>query len=167
MSNRRRQYMILCALGLALAAGWPHPARAQENQVHGKWGLGATLQGGQTAIFVPIWLSPTFMLVPNASLNYIESTSTTVGAGLWVKIFPNMSRVAPFWGLGVTTSTLILSGGGGSNTTIVPAAFFGGEFFINQRFSFGVQPTVAVAIPPNSGPISVNTLTLVYATVFF
>jgi len=78
-----------------------------------------------------------------------------------------MARVAPFWGVGATTSTVIISGGGGSKTTIVPAAFFGGEFFINQRFSLGVQPTVTVAIPPNSGPISINTLTLVYATVFF
>ena len=167
MSTRRYLFAVLGVLGLLLAGGSPDTAAAQENQVQRKWGLGASLQSNQGAIFVPIWLSPTLMLAPNASLNYIENLSTTIGAGVWVKIFPRMARVAPFWGLGATTSTVIISGGGGSNTTIVPAVFFGGEFFINQRFSFGVQPTVAVAIPPNSGPISINTLTLLYATVFF
>ena len=167
MRNHRMYLLILSATALLLAMEGPQAALAQENQVNRKWGLGASLQGGQTAVFVPIWLSPTFMLAPTASLNYVENTSTTIGAGVFVKIFPHMARIAPFWGLGATTSTVIISGGGGSNTTIIPAVFFGGEFFINQRFSFGVQPTVAVVIPPNSGPLQINTATLLYATIFF
>lgn len=172
MRNRQQVFIFLCALMLALAAGWLHDARAQEtqsqNQVNRTWGLGATFQGGQTLIVVPVWLGQRFVVAPIVSATHTENANLLLNAGAGIRLYPSMSRIAPFWGVAATaTINKPQTGSGNSSTIWTAGGFFGGEFFINQRFSFSIQPGVWASFPPNSGPITITTATFLFGTIYF
>ncbi len=166
MSNRHARTRG-CILALLLAAGWSHTAHAQENQANRKWGLGATFQGGQTLIIVPVWLGQRFVLGPLLSATHTENVNLSINAGLATRIYPKMSRIAPFWGVAATANINKPQNGGNSLTTWLLGGYFGGEFFINHRFSFSIQPGIWASFPPNSGPITITTATFLFGTIYF
>ena len=159
---------LLVSLGLALVMIVAHipSANAQEREVQRKWGLSAYLQTTQAEILVPIWLGQRFVLAPTLSANYIENTGTLLGYGAAARIYANMARLASYYGLKAQALTA-LPKGGTSNTAFLIAVFYGGEFFLSQRFSIGIEPAVNLLIPPNNGPLVISTSTMLTASVHF
>lgn len=167
MKNCRRMTAVLCAIVLLALANWPRTAHAQERQIKRTWGVSTYLQTAPINLVIPIWITQQVVLAPLVNFNYLENSATTIGGGLALRIYPVMERVAPYWGVRAQAATVIPSGPGGSATGYAAAIYFGGEFFINPKFSLGVEPGVTVALPPYSGPINVTTATVMVATVHF
>jgi hypothetical protein len=171
MRNRQQSFILFCAVSLALATGGLHTAAAQETQasntVTRSWGVGASFQGGQTLIIVPIWLGQRFNAGPIVSATHTENVNLTLNAGLAARYYTSMTRIAPYWGAAATATINKPQNGGNSATAWTVGGFFGGEFFINQKFSLAVQPGVFAIFPPNSGPITITTTTFLFGTVYF
>ncbi|MDZ7266342.1 MAG: hypothetical protein ONB48_04305 [candidate division KSB1 bacterium] len=167
MNNFSRRSALLYALAFLTCAVIPRPAHAQNQEIKRTWGVSTYLQTAPVTIVIPIWLTPQFVLAPLLNVNYQEKAATTLGAGFALRIYPSMQRVAPYWGVNGRAININLSGPGGSATGYAGSIYFGGEFFINPKFSLGVEPGISITLPPNSGPINVATTTLMVATAHF
>jgi len=155
--------IVLFAVILILGIG---SSNAQQQPVKRTVGLAASLQGGQPQILVPIWLGDRFILAPAVSLQHIESTVTNLGLGAAARFYLYMARVAPYFGGQAFAIIGIPSGGGGNTTDLSIGVFFGGEFFLHQRFSIGLEAHGDLFIP-DTGPYTFNTSTGVIANIYF
>ncbi|MGI0017000.1 MAG: hypothetical protein ACREBU_26555, partial [Nitrososphaera sp.] len=155
LRNCQYALTISCVAALVLTTGWLHTAAAQENQsqqMSRKWGIGATFQGGQPFIIVPVWLTQRIAVGPIVSATHTENVNLNYNTGVGARIYPTIARIAPFWGAAVIAAYNKPQRGG---ATTSPAwafgGYFGGEFFINQRFSLIVQPGVWILRPSGGG----------------
>lgn len=141
-------------------------ANAQEQRpVKRTVGLAGLINSGQSEILVPIWLGDRFVLAPALSLLHIENIGTQVGLGAAARFYLYMERIAPY--LGVQGFALVdLPEVGSSATDLTIGVFFGGEFFLHQRFSVGIQAHGDLFIP-DSGSYVFNTSTSVLANIYF
>lgn len=167
MKNCRRMFVMLCALGLFAWGSSPCLAQTQEREIKRTWGVSTYLQTAPVNIVIPIWLTPRFVLAPLLTVNYLENSATTIGGGVALRIYPVMQRVAPYWGVRAQAINTNPSGPGSGATAYAGSLYFGGEFFLNPKFSLGVEPGLNITLPPNSGPIAVTTATVMVATVHF
>ena len=161
-----RNQLLLLGFVFWMLAGQADRAMAQDREVQRKWGFSAYLQTTQAEILIPIWLSQRFVLAPIIAANYTENTATLLGLGAALRVYTYMARLAPYYGIR-TQAYIAMPNGGTSSTAYLIGLFYGGEFFLNQRFSLGIEPGVNLLIPPNSGPLSVSTSTMVTASVHF
>jgi hypothetical protein len=158
-----RRFILPVIILLVTPALQPSRAFAQEKEVQRSWGLSASLQGGQSALVVPLWLGPKFVVAPNASVNHIDNVGTILGVGLALRLYQGTGRLMPYWGVR-GGSTITMPSGGGSSSSNGAGVFYGGEFFINPRFSFAVEGQVNSVL---TSPLTVATATALMATVHF
>lgn len=167
MKNRRHITAVLCAVVLLALVSWPRTSHAQEREIKRTWGVSTYLQTTPINVVIPVWLTQQVVLAPLVNFSYLENSATIIGGGFALRIYPVMQRVAPYWGVRVQAATTIPSGNGSSVTGYAGGIYFGGEFFINSKFSFGVEPGIYITVPPRSGPINVATTTFLVATAHF
>ena len=74
--------------------------QAQQEPVDRSFGLSASIQGGQTVILVPIWISESMNIAPGFGFSYLEGTGPLSGSRFTFFLIPHlfldMGRIAPF-----------------------------------------------------------------------
>lgn len=116
-------------------------------------------------ILVPIWLGDATVLAPGFSVLYLENTGTVLGVLLTPRFYIRKSRVAPY--IGGRGKAIITIPDAGSNTYDWSVGLvFGGEYFVNPKFSFGVETQLNGFIP-DAGNFIFNTGAVILATVYF
>jgi len=156
------------ALALALSAGLLTSASAQDKEMTRTCGLTASIQSGQGQILVPLWLGDRLTLAPGIGLNYTENVGTTITLLLAPRFYLDMGRVAPYisarGGINLNMPSV-----GGDTTDGMLGAGFGGEYFINPKFSFGVEGQLNMMIVDFGGAsnMSISTGAAVHANVYF
>lgn len=133
-----------------------------------KFGLTGSVQGAQTTILVPLWLGDLLTVAPGVNLMWVDGGTTNIGLQVTPRIYLDMNRIAPYIS-GTVGVRLNMPNAGGDTTDIMLAIGLGGEYFINPKFSFGVEALLNGFITDISGASlkSMNTATAVHANVYF
>jgi len=140
---------VVLALLLLLGS----PARSQETTR--TIGLSASIQTFQSVILVPIWISDRFIIAPGVGVDWTQNVDTDLVFALVPKFYTSMGRIAPYVSL-LGGGMLNLPTGGGRVLDLIFGLAFGGDYFVNPKFSFGVEARVD-AFVPDTGNINVST----------
>ncbi|MFQ5677139.1 MAG: hypothetical protein ACE5G1_14700, partial [bacterium] len=123
---------------------------------------------GQAVILVPLWLGDMIVVAPGFSAMYTENVSTTIGLLVAPRYYLRMERIAPYISgqLGVQ---LNMPKVGADTTDARFGVGVGGEYFINPKFSFGVEAQLNGMVMDVSGAsfIQISTGTAVHANIYF
>jgi hypothetical protein len=153
--------LILVIFSLGISS-----ANAQERAVKRTVGLAGLIQNGHPEILVPIWLGDRFVLAPAVALQYQENVGSVVGLGGVGRFYLYMERIAPYFGGQVSADITMPDGPGPNSTDLSIGVLFGGEFFLHQRFSVGVEAHGDFFLP-DGGNNMFSTSTAVIANVYF
>ena len=141
-------------------------------------GISGSLQDNQFGILVPIWVGEKFVVAPAFDLKYAEKVGTDFGIALATRFYLKKEKISPYLGLRIgalinkpssenevdTETKLDLLGG----------LAFGGEYFLSDNFSFGVEIQGNLTKSDknsnrfgNPDGINFNTGTMISATLYF
>jgi len=166
-SSLRRGFLWFIGVGLLTVLS-SNPLQAQQRPVERHFGLTAYVQNSQTSILVPIWVNPMLTIAPGFSFSYLENSGSRIGFFLMPRIYLDMRRVAPY--LAIRVGAHINAPKRARNTTdFLLGGGFGGEYFINPRFSLGVEAIVDGQIIDlgTGNNIKLDTSAAVHANVYF
>jgi len=163
--ERRGKYFLLTlafAIFASLNSGFA------QGEMTRKFGLTGSVQGGQTTILVPLWLGDRLTVAPGFSLDWEDGGDTDIGLLVMPRLYLDMNRIAPYIS-GTVGVMLNMPNGGGDTTDLMFGLGLGGEYFINPKFSFGVEARLNGMIEDISGTnvFSITTGTAVHANVYF
>ena len=163
--ERRGKYFLLTlafAIFASLNSGFA------QGEMTRKFGLTGSVQGGQTTILVPLWLGDRLTVAPGFSLLWVDGVTTNIGLQVTPRLYLDMDRIAPYI-TGTVGVRLNMPNAAGDTTDLMFALGFGGEYFINPKFSFGVEALLNGFITDISGAdiFSITTATAVHANVYF
>ena len=162
---RVKRSILVAAL---LFLGMVSVAQSQETYVIRKFGLTASIQGGQPAILIPLWLGDTMILAPGIQINYLENVRSDFALFLAPRFYMDMKRVAPY--IAAQVGVMFNRPDVGAKTqNLLLAAGFGGEYFVNPKFSFGIEALLVGSVFDLSGAnvIGIATAMAVHANVYF
>jgi hypothetical protein len=148
------------------------------SQQSNKFGLGGTIQQGQFGIMVPVWLGEKFAIVPAFDLKIAQSVATDIGFALAPRFYLQKAQVSPYFGFRIGSLINIpskdLEVDSKSKFDLLSGLSFGGEYFLSENFSLGVEAQGNFSKSAkesyrfgNPGNWNFNTGTLVSATVYF
>jgi len=160
---------IVCTFAVAFVVGFSIiPAHAQQGSITRTWGLSASIQTGQMDILIPIWTGDTFVLAPGFSLNYIENVTTNIGVEVVPRLYLDNSRVSPYL-TGMAGLLFRMPTVGSDTSDLMLGIGLGGEYFVNPKFSFGVEARLNGSVIDVSGArnILLYTSAAVVANVYF
>ena len=159
-------FLVLSLHGFATVHG-------QEDETR-KFGLTASIQTGQAEILVPIWVGDVTTIAPGFRFNFVENGSTfgtdLIQLGLLIapRFYIDMPRVAPYFTIrgGVLFNFI---NDFDDFIDIFLGVGFGGEYFINPKFSLGVEAQLTGFVSDISGSdlIVIRTSAGVHANVYF
>ena len=136
-------------------------------------GIAASLQGVQSDILVPIWLSDHVVLAPSVGLLTASSISTDLAIGLNVRYYFSNHQFAPYTGLRFG-ELIALPENGSSVSDMIVGVMLGGEYYLHPRFALGVEAQLTFAKSAgssnrfgNPGGTNVSTGTALLATYYF
>lgn len=148
---------------------------SQENKT--KTGLSGTLQSNQFGILIPIWFSEKFSIVPAFYINSVEKTGTDIGISIAPRFYLKKEQVSPY--IGIKAGAFINTPSSNNNintqtnTDFFTGVAFGGEYFLSDNFSFGVEAQGNLTKSNedssrfgNPGGISFNTGTMISTTIY-
>ena len=146
----------------------------QEETVDKTVGLSASVQGGQLDIILPIWAGNKIVIAPAFSVVYFEDAAIDLGVGIAPRFYLRTGRVAPYIGGRVAAFFLMPSGNAQDITDWLLGLALGGEYFLDPKFSIGVEAQVNFAISDdlsgrfgNPGGLSLNTATAIFVSIYF
>jgi hypothetical protein len=142
---------------------------AQQREIRRTWGLSGSVQNGQTAILIPLWLGDTMILAPGFNVNYTENVGTTVGVMLVPRFYLDMGRIVPYIPLIVGVLLDRPSNNAPNTSNLMLGVGLGGEYFINPKFSFAVEARLDGQVVDLSGlnNIALQTVTAIIANIYF
>ncbi|MEM9050754.1 MAG: hypothetical protein AAGC47_01775 [Bacteroidota bacterium] len=113
-------------------------------KIQPKVGLSATVQAEQFGLLVPVWLSDDIALVPSVRLNYADGLGTDLAVGLSLRDYLREGKVRPYFTPGVAALFSFVDDSedeleDASTLDWVLGMAIGGEYFLDPRFSFGVE----------------------------
>ena len=169
----RRTLIPVFALALMLNAAVMDRTYSQDNTFQGKVGLSASLQASQVDILLPIWVTNRFSIAPAFGMVWADGGGSDVHLAIVPRFYFHKEKVAPY--LGLKAGALIASPSKGESTTDwITGLAIGGEYFLDDYFSFGVESQLNVTISSekstrfgNPGKANANTAAAVFATVYF
>jgi len=168
-----RRLIVLLAFAFVSNALITGNLSAQDNSFQGKVGLTASVQASQFDMLLPIWITNHFSIAPAFGLLWADEQGSDVHIGLEPRFFFRKDKVAPY--VGLKGGLLIASPENGESVTdgIVGLAF-GGEYFLDDSFSFGIESQLNVTLSSerstrfgNPGKANASTAAAVFATVYF
>jgi hypothetical protein len=168
MKKFTSRFLPLClAAGFFLHASLNNATaqRRSSDTITRSVGLGAYMQNSHLHIIVPIWAGPKLAIVPMVRVKNTENVGTDLGLGATIRIYTKIARVSPYFGVR-GNADVVLPTGGGSATNFEGGILYGGEFFLNNQFSFGIEAHVIVFVP-EVGPRMINTATMFLANIYF
>ena len=144
-----------------------------DNLRKNKVGLSAAIQKSQLDITVPVWIGANNVILPSIYAIYSEDIAGEVGIGIGYRSNFNNKKAIPYAGFRIG-ALILMPKGGDSRTDLIAGPFFGGEYFIGDEFSAGVEAQINVSKSQknsfrfgNPDNININTATLVYVTFYF
>ena len=146
---------------------------AQEADTKPKYGLTASFQDSQFDIIVPVWISNSIKIAPAVSYISVSDVGSDFSIGVILNSYFRRAKVSPY--IGFRAGTLILSPENGDSVgdTILGASF-GGEYFIDDYFSFGIEAQVNVSMSDeksnrfgNPDGTNINTGMAVFGSIYF
>ncbi|GIK59664.1 MAG: hypothetical protein HND39_02660 [Ignavibacteriota bacterium] len=153
---------------------------AQEKENSNSFGISALVQDSQFDILFPIFLSESAVLAPALGFIYASEIGSDISLGLVGRFYLTKKVVRPFLGgrAGSIFFSPASSDDGGadpeSTTDFLVGFLAGGEYFLNESFSFGVEAQLNATISDenssrfgNPGGTNINTGAAVFATVYF
>jgi len=169
---RRFPFFVL-ALGLVLNSLLTSELYGQDDSYETKVGLSASLQAGQFDVLLPIWGSDHFSIAPAFGVVWGDGVGSDIHIGLVPRFFLHKDKVAPY--IGGRVGLLIASPKNGESTTdVITGLAFGGEYFLDEHFSLGVESQLNITVSAekstrfgNPGKTNINTAASVFATIYF
>lgn len=153
---------------------------SQEDTNKKSFGISALVQDGQFDIMLPIVLTKSVVIAPAIGLASVSDAGTDISLGFVGRFYLNDSKVKPF--LGGRAGIMIFSPSKPKGSSIDPESttdfifgfLAGGEYFLDEGFSFGVEAQLNASVSDkissrfgNPGGVNVNTGAAVFATVYF
>jgi len=141
-------------------------------------GLSGSIQGNQFGILVPIWLGEKFAIAPAFDLKFAEKVGIDFGIALAPRFYLKKEKIAPYFGLKLGALIYIPSSNNliddQTKVDLLGGMAFGGEYFLSDNFSFGVEIQGNVTKSDqnsyrfgNPDGINFNTGTMISATIYF
>ncbi|MDD4597577.1 MAG: hypothetical protein PHW35_06395 [Lentimicrobiaceae bacterium] len=141
-------------------------------------GLSGSIQGNQFGIMVPIWLGEKFVLAPAIDYSYAEKSGSDIGIGVASRLYLKKETLSPYVGVkaGVLLFRPYFFDESDQKTTVdlLGGVAFGGEYFLSEQFSFGVEIQGNLTKSDeksyrygNPGGVIFNLATQVSATIYF
>jgi len=174
--SKRSAILILVVLGILFFDN----SYSQDSTETNSFGISALVQDSQFDILFPILLSKSAVLAPAVGFLYASGAGTDISFGLVGRFYLSNQIVKPFLGgrAGFILFTPASNDEGQAepeSTTDVSVGFLaGGEYFINDSFSFGIEAQLNATISDenssrfgNPGGTNINTGAAVFATVYF
>ena len=149
-------------------------AECQEKAVKRTLGLSASLQGGQLDILLPIWIGNKVVIAPAFSAVYAEGAGADLGIGFAPRFYFRMEKIAPYVGGRAAAFFSLPTGNVGNTTDWLLGLALGGEYFLDDKFSIGVEAQANFTISDeqsdrfgNPGGLAINTGTAIFASIYF
>jgi len=153
---------------------------SQKSSNSNSFGISALVQDSQFDILFPIPISGSAVIAPAVGFLYASEAGTDISFGLVGRFYLNNQVVKPF--LGGRAGIIIFSPASSDDGQVEPESttdfliglLAGGEYFINESFSFGVEAQINATVSDenssrfgNPGGTNINTGAAVFATVYF
>ena len=160
--------LLLCIFSINVAV-------AQDNHtpVKGKVGLSASVQNTQFDILVPIWVSDKTVMGPSFSFISVQDSGSDLGIGGFSRFYFQTEEIAPYFGMRAG-AVFGIPGEGDTVVDIITGLAFGGEYFIDEQFSLGIEIQGNFTFSDegssrfgNPGGINFNTASLITASIYF
>ncbi|NGP88926.1 hypothetical protein [Fodinibius halophilus] len=141
-------------------------AFAQNQPAAGNVGISASVQGQQINFQLPFWTSESVSIAPIFGLDYREDNFTTLNIGIYPRFYQDIgSDFGAFLGarglLRYTSPNV-----GDNETDILIGPTGGGEYYLSEHFSLGVEGQLNFLLNDN-GSNRLSTGTAVMATYYF
>jgi hypothetical protein len=148
-------------------------ASGQESSPRRGVGLTASLQESQIDIMMPIWVGDKVSIAPAVGFLWVENAGSELRLGIVSREYFTKEKFAPYFGGRLVA--LISSPDVGTKTTdMLLGLSGGGEYFLDDHFSVGVEAQLNATKSSdqslrfgNPGRWNVNTGSAVFATVYF
>lgn len=141
-------------------------------------GISGSIQDNQFGILVPIWFGEKFVVAPAFDLKFAEKIGTDFGIVLAPRFYLKKEKISPYLGLRVGALINKPSSENEIDTEtkidLLGGIAFGGEYFLSDNFSFGVEIQGNLTKSDensnrfgNPDGINFNTGTMISATIYF
>jgi hypothetical protein len=139
---------------------------AQNRPDEGTVGLSASIQSSQTNLQLPIWLSENTSIAPIFGLNHQDDSFTSFNVGIAPRFYQNSGGdFASYIGArGLLQHTSPEVGDG--TTDLLLGATGGGEYFLDEHFSMGVEGQLNLFLNDN-GNNSLSTGAAIIGAYYF
>lgn len=139
----------------------------------GKIGLSANVQELQFDLIVPVWVTQNISINPSFGFLGATKQAIDISLGLAIRQYLSEDKFSPY--IGLRGAGFFLKPNKGDNSTdFLAGLFLGGEYFIDSRFSIGVEGQINATFSDkysnrfgNPDGINFNTATALYATFYF
>jgi hypothetical protein len=113
-------------------------------------------------------MGDTMVIAPGLSLNWVDGVTTNIGLFVQPRFYTNMRRVATYL-TGQVGVMMIMPNGGGDTTNLQVSGGLGGEYFINPKFSLGIEALLQGLVADISGASgkSITTITVIQGNIYF
>lgn len=167
--------LLRCIITISFTLMLPLLAYSQqtEDQNLRKVGLTALVQSGQFDVLMPVWVGSKTVIGPSVSFVSVSDSGSELGVGAFTKFYFHTETIAPFWGL--RGGALIGMPSEADNIVdFITGLSVGGDYFIHEKFSFGVEVQGNFTISDdgstrfgNPGGVNFNTASLITASLYF
>ena len=133
---------------------------------NGAWGLTASIQGSQTNLQAPIWVSDDIVIAPVFGLNHRDNSFTTINLGITPRFYQD---VGDNFGSYIGARALLQRTSpdvGPDDNDFLLGATGGGEYFPSNHFSFGVEAQLNFLFNDN-GNNGISTGAAIQGTYYF
>ena len=163
---KRNGTLVFLMLFLLLICSNASAQQSQQQTINRSFGLGAYFNESQAIFLIPLWVSGKMAIVPNFGFIHQAQkdpfpSSTLIDFGVMLRFYQKMARVAPYFAVGTKYQVANIENGGSGSTNsidIMGCLAFGGEFFLHNQFSIGIEAALNVLFPDD------NTLSAVVFT---
>ena len=153
---------------------------SQEESKEKSFGISALVQDGQFDIMLPLVLSKSAVVAPAIGIANVSGAGTDISLGIVTRFYLNDAKVKPF--LGGRMGIMVFNPSGNtsyfsdskSTTDFILGFLAGGEYFLDEGFSFGVEAQLNASVSDknssrfgNPDGVNINTGAAVFATVYF
>lgn len=144
-------------------------AYSQNRPDAGTVGLSASLQSSQTTLKVPIWASENIVIAPLFGITHQDDNYSSINVGLNPRFYQTLgSDFATYIGAqGILLHTSVDGDGAGDDSSnFLLGASGGGEYFLDEHFSLGVEGQLNFLFEENDNN-SIATAAAVIGTFYF
>lgn len=162
MKTATKTLLLLATIFLAASTAY-----SQSRPDVGTVGLSASLQSNQTNLKVPIWASENIVIAPIVGISHQDDNFTSFNIGLTPRFYQSLGNdFATYIGAQGIVQHTSVDGAGDDNSDFLIGALGGGEYFLDEHFSLGVEGQLNFLFEENDDN-SIYTAAAVVGTFYF